>query len=120
MAVRISIASTQCAGMTPTMQGDAYKWIVTFRLDGDQFMGTAVSFEVVGPQHPADAQERALPMLRSFAREACDAAKRFQAFASQTQHHRRNLKARARPHHRIELPRAASKAGLSPDNTRSR
>ena len=82
MALRISITSTQCAGMTATPRGDAYRWIVTFQFDGDDVQGTAVSLEVVGPQQPVEAQEQAISILRRFTHEAREAAERYEPFCA--------------------------------------
>ena len=77
MAVQITPKSTQHTGLAQSMEGSVAAWLVTFQLDGDESIHTAISVPVTGPPTHREAQEKALKTLEVFLNDACEAARKF-------------------------------------------
>ena len=68
------VPSIQTVGTTASPMGEEYSYMVTFRVDGDGGLNTAISIPVVAGPHIPDAQQKAFSILRRFLREATEAA----------------------------------------------
>ena len=78
MSVQITSKSTQHTGMAISTEGSVAAWQVTFQLDGDESLYTAISVSVAGPSTHQEAQQKALKLLQVFLSDACEAAKKYQ------------------------------------------
>ena len=77
MAVQITPKSTQHNGLAKSMEGFIAAWLVTFQLEGDNSINTAVSIPLAGPPTHREAQEKALKMLQVFLNDAAEATAKF-------------------------------------------
>jgi len=77
MPVAITAKSTRHTGLTQSIEGSVAAWSVTFQLDGDYSINTAVSIPLAGPPTHREAQEKALKMLQVFLNDAAEAANKF-------------------------------------------
>ena len=78
MSVQITPKSTQHTGMAISTEGSVAAWQVTFQLDGDESLHSAISVSVAGPSTHQEAQQKALKLLQVFLSDACEAAKKYQ------------------------------------------
>ena len=78
MTVQITPKSIQHTGMAISTEGSVAAWQVTFQLDGDESLYTAISVSVAGPSTHQEAQQKALKLLQVFLSDACEAAKKYQ------------------------------------------
>ena len=72
MAVQITPKSTQHTRLAQSMEGSVAAWLVTFQLDGNESIHTAISVPVTGPPTHREAQKKEV-----FLNDACEAAKKF-------------------------------------------
>ena len=78
MTVTITPKSTQHTGLATSAEGSVAAWEVTFQIDGDEFLHTAISIRVIGPPTHHEAQQKAIRILQAFLGDACEAAKKYQ------------------------------------------
>jgi hypothetical protein len=77
MRVTLTPTATQALREVSTPQGLSYKWNVTFQIDGEQGIHTAISFPVPAAS-PPEAISHALHKLQQFLASANQAAQNYQ------------------------------------------
>jgi hypothetical protein len=77
MRVTLTPTATQALREIPAPHGLSYEWNVTFQIDGEEGLHTAISFPVPGTSRP-EAIGHALHKLQRFLASANQAAQNYQ------------------------------------------